>query len=238
MAEKNSDLKLLSAWYSPMATRVKIALNIKGLEYENIEEDLNSKSDLLLRSNPVHKKIPVLIHGDKPICESVLIVQYIDEVWSNGPSILLQDAYDRAIARFWVSYIDEKLFVCTMSILEAGEDEEQKKPHFEQLEEEILVRLEEAFNKYSEGKSFFGGNKIGLIDIMFGSFLPVLGLIEEINGKKVLVDDKFPGLVNWAANFTANSAVTGTLPEIDRLILFAKAQQQKWALAYKATSAN
>ena len=105
-----SDLKLLGAWFSPFATRVKIALNIKGLDYEDIEETLNPKSDLLLQSNPVHKKIPVLLHGGKSICESSIIVEYIDEVWSNGPSILPENAYDRAIARFWASYIDDKVF--------------------------------------------------------------------------------------------------------------------------------
>ncbi|MED6225730.1 glutathione s-transferase [Stylosanthes scabra] len=105
MAAKSSDLKLLGGWFfSPFVIRAKI----EGLEYENIEEDLNSKSDLL-RSNPVYNKVPVLIHGDKSICESSIIVEYIDEVWSNAPSILPQDAYDRAIARFWVSYIDDKI---------------------------------------------------------------------------------------------------------------------------------
>ena len=231
MAEKNSDLKLLSAWYSPMATRVKIALNIKGLEYENIEEDLNSKSDFLLRSNPVHKKIPVLIHGDKPICESLVIVQYIDEVWSNGPSILPRDAYDRTIARFWGSYIDDKFVVCMKNILMAAGDEEEKKRHLEQLEEEVLVTLEEAFNKCSEGKSFFGGNKVGFIDIAFGSFLPFLRVFEEMNGREILVADKFPELVNWATNFVEDSTVTGTLPEIDKLVLFATALQEKWVAA-------
>ncbi|KAL4315318.1 hypothetical protein AHAS_Ahas15G0173100 [Arachis hypogaea] len=216
MEAKSSDLKLLGGWFSPFVTRVKIALNIKGLEYENIEEDLNSKSDLLLRSNPVHKKIPVLIHGDKPICESSIILQYIDEVWSNAPSILPPDAYDRAIARFWVSYIDDK-------------------PHFEQLEEEILVKLEEAFGKCSEEKPFFGGSKVGLTDIAFGSFLPSLRVLEEMNGKKVLANDKFPGLVNWATNFIVNSAVTRILPEIDKLALFCMDLRQKWVTA-KATA--
>ncbi|KAL1355128.1 hypothetical protein HN51_007165 [Arachis hypogaea] len=234
MAAKSSDLKLLGGWFSPFVTRVKIALNIKGLEYENIEEDLNSKSDLLLRSNPVHKKIPVLIHGDKPICESSIILQYIDEVWSNAPSILPQDAYDRAIATFWVSYIDDKLLLCMRNILLAFEDEEERKPHSEQLEEEILVKLEEAFGKCSEKKPFFGGSKVGITDIAFGSFLPSLRVLEEMNGKKVLTNDKFPGLVNWATNFIANSAVTGTLPEIDKLALFCKALRQKRLIAKAA----
>ncbi|MED6221411.1 glutathione s-transferase [Stylosanthes scabra] len=230
MAAKSSDLKLLGRWFTPFVTRAKIALNIKGLEYENIEEDLDSKSDLLLRSNPVYKKVPVLIHGEKSICESSIIVEYIDEVWSNAPSILPQHAYDRAIARFWVSYFDEKLFACMKNILAGGEDEKQKKPHFEQLEE-VFVRLEEAFNQCSDGKPFFGGNNVGFIDITFGSFLPFMRVIEELNGKKVLVGDKFPALANWAANFAADSIVSKTLPDIDKLVLFAKALQQKWAAA-------
>ncbi|MED6139197.1 glutathione s-transferase [Stylosanthes scabra] len=235
MAVKSSDLKLLGGWFSPVATRVKIALNIKGLEYENIEEDLESKSDLLLRSNPVYKKIPVLIHGGKPICESSIIVQYIDEVWSNnGPSILPQHTYDRAVARFWASCIDDKLFACMRNILSGGEDEEEKKPHFEQLEEEVFVKLEEAFNKCSDGKLFFGGNNVGFLDIIFGSLLPFIRVIEEINEKKILVDEKFPKLANWAVHFAANSAVTGTLPEIDKLVLYTKPLAQKWAAAKAA----
>ncbi|KAI9111421.1 hypothetical protein K1719_017111 [Acacia pycnantha] len=107
MASSNH-LKLLGGWFSPFALRVKIALSIKSLVYEDIEETLNPKSQLLLQSNPLHKKIPVLLHGDKPICESRIIVEYIDEVWNSSPSLLPSDAYDRAMARFWAAYIDDK----------------------------------------------------------------------------------------------------------------------------------
>jgi len=113
MAKNN--VKLLGGWFSPFALRVQIALNLKGVDYEVIEETLNPKSELLLKSNPVQKKIPVLLHADKVICESAIIVEYIDEVWTNAPPILPQNAYDRANARFWNAYIDEKVFFSFLS---------------------------------------------------------------------------------------------------------------------------
>ncbi|XVE84937.1 hypothetical protein DITRI_Ditri17bG0051900 [Diplodiscus trichospermus] len=73
MAE--NDVKVLGSWPSPFVLRVRIALHHKSVNYEYIEENLlESKSELLLKSNPVFKKVPVLIHGDKPICESLIIV--------------------------------------------------------------------------------------------------------------------------------------------------------------------
>lgn len=97
-------------WASMFAMRVKVALAEKGVEYEYREEDLPNKTSLLLEMNPVHKKIPVLIHNSKPVCESANIVQYINETWKDrGPSFLPCDPYQKAQARFWVDYIDKKV---------------------------------------------------------------------------------------------------------------------------------
>ncbi|KAG8366274.1 hypothetical protein BUALT_Bualt17G0059400 [Buddleja alternifolia] len=96
----SDEVKLLGRWTSPYVLRARIALNIKSLDYEFLEEIFGSKSDLLVKSNPAFKKVPVLIHGDRPICESFIIVQYVDEVWTSGPAILPSDPYDMAVARF------------------------------------------------------------------------------------------------------------------------------------------
>ncbi|KAI4328353.1 hypothetical protein L6164_020712 [Bauhinia variegata] len=212
----NNDLKLLEGWFSPFVWRVKIALNIKSLDYEKIEETLRPKSDLLLQSNPVYKKIPVLIHGGKPICESAIIVEYIEETWTSGPSILSSDPYDRANARFWVAYIDDKLFPSMRSAL--ATDEEAKKPLFEQIEE-VLLKMEEVLLN----KPFFGGDQIGLIDIVLGSLLLWLEVLENINERKLLFEEKTPALVKWAERFLADPAVVVVMPETDKLIEYAKA---------------
>ena len=100
---------LLDDWGSPFGMRVRIALREKGIEFEWREEDLSNKSPLLLKMNPVKKQIPVLIHNGKPVCESLIIVQYIDEVWKDRTPLLPSDPYERAHARFWADYVDKKV---------------------------------------------------------------------------------------------------------------------------------
>jgi len=99
----------LEFWASPFAMRVKIALAEKGIEYESQEEDLmGGKSELLLKSNPIYKKVPVLLHNGKPICESIIILSYIEETWPT-PALLPECAYGKSVARFWADYADKKV---------------------------------------------------------------------------------------------------------------------------------
>ena len=101
---------LLDTWLSMYGMKVKIALAEKGIKYEYKEEDLlNNKSPLHLEVNPIHKKTPVLIHNGKPVCESLIIVQYIDEVWNDKSPLLPSDPHQRAHAKFWAHFVDKKV---------------------------------------------------------------------------------------------------------------------------------
>jgi len=111
--EQVAAVRVIGGWASHYAIRVYVALplRLKGVEYEFLQEVVGGKSELLLRSNPVHKKIPVLLHSGKPVAESMIILQYIDEVWAadGAPAILPADPYARAVQRFWAQYVDDKV---------------------------------------------------------------------------------------------------------------------------------
>ncbi|KAG8366275.1 hypothetical protein BUALT_Bualt17G0059500 [Buddleja alternifolia] len=216
----SSDVKFLGEWPCPFVNRVVMALKIKSIEYEFIQTKPYEKPELLVKSNPVHKKIPVFFHGDKIICESLIIVQYIDDAWAHGPSILPSDPYDRAVAHFWAGYIDEKWLPLFVKRRDA-KGEEAKKEVTEKICEGWVL-LEDAFVKCSRGKAFFGGDNIGYIDIALGCQVGWLKVTESLAGAKILDETKTPGLFGWAERFYSNSPVKDVMLQTEKLSEFLK----------------
>ncbi|OIT18826.1 PREDICTED: probable glutathione S-transferase [Nicotiana attenuata] len=212
-----AEVKLLGFWYSPFTHRVKWALKIKGVKYEYIEEDRANKSSLLLQSNPVHKKVPVLIHNGKPIVESMVILEYIDETFE-GPSILPKDPYDRALARFWAKFFGDKVAAVVNTFFRKGEEQEKGK-------EEVYGMLKDLDNELKD-KKFFVGDKFGFADIAANLVGFWLGVFEEASGVVLVTSENFPNFCKWRDEYINCSQVKESLPPRDELLAFFQARFQ------------
>ncbi|KAK2423133.1 putative glutathione S-transferase [Trifolium repens] len=211
---------LLDFWPSPFGIRVRIALAEKGIKYEYIEEDLMSmkKSPLLLEMNPVHKKSPVLIHNGKPICESLIAVQYIDEVWNDKSPLLPSDPYQRSQALFWAAYVDSKIYAIFRNIcVKKGEEQEVAKKEFI----ETLKLLEGQLGD----KSYFGGDNFGFVDI---SLIPFYGRfnVVEIFGN-IDIESECPKLIAWGKRCMKIESVFKSLPDQDKIYEFIVEMRKK-----------
>ena len=101
-AEETSQLILYSYWRSSAAYRVRIALNLKGLSYETVPVHLVKSGGEQLgeafRSINPQGLVPVLVHKDQVLLQSMAICEYLDECFDTYP-LLPADPLVRARVR-------------------------------------------------------------------------------------------------------------------------------------------
>uniref|UniRef100_A0ACD5XDE0 Uncharacterized protein n=1 Tax=Avena sativa TaxID=4498 RepID=A0ACD5XDE0_AVESA len=225
-------VKLIGCFGSPFVHRAEVALQLKGVPYELIEEDVNNKSDLLLKHNPVHQKVPVLLHGDRPaICESLVIVEYIDEAF-DGPLLLPSDPHDRSLARFWAAFMYKE---CKDSMWIALWTDGEVQARAVRETKKNLTLLE---GQLQEGKRFFGGDAIGFLDIAVGGMSHWMGVFEEIAGVRLLSEEEHPTLCRWAKEYAADETVQRCLPDRDRVVAALTPRKELYVSIAKAMAAQ
>ncbi|KAL5649479.1 hypothetical protein ACJX0J_040288, partial [Zea mays] len=93
-----------------------------------------------------------------------------------------------------------------------------------------LETLEQAFRECSKGKAFFGGDSVGLVDVVLGGLVGWLYATEAICGVKALDAGRTPLLAAWAERFCALEGVKGLIPDVDRLLEYTKARRAVFGL--------
>ncbi|KAL6183114.1 hypothetical protein ACLB2K_044525 [Fragaria x ananassa] len=182
---------------SPYVKRVEMALKIKGIPYEFVEEDLKNKSPLLFKYNPVHKRIPVLVHNGKPLAESLVILEYIDEAWKTSPQLLPEDPYRRARVHFWASFLHQQLFEAIVLVIKT--DGEARQKTIKEMFNKLKLLEDGVKDLFSDGIPLVVDNNInvGLLDVLMFSIFDSYEAHEQVLGIKVIDPEKTPVIYSW-----------------------------------------
>lgn len=154
-----------NAWFCPFAQRAWIALLEKGIAFDYIEQDPYKKTPEWLLINP-RGLVPVIVHNGKSVYDSPVCIEYVDETWKTGSSLLPSDTYQRAYVRIWSNFISSSIVPPFYQLLMKREHSER-----EQAKEALLKGLMLLFAELDENAGpFFGGKSLNLVDIMLFPF--------------------------------------------------------------------
>ena len=97
-----TEFKLFTYWRSSAAYRVRIALNLKGLDAEQVSVHLvrdggEQHSEAYRSVNP-NGLVPALVHNGVTLSNSLAVIEYLDELFPEPP-LLPSDAASRARVR-------------------------------------------------------------------------------------------------------------------------------------------
>lgn len=101
-----SGLVLHGYWRSSAAYRVRIALNLKGIGFDQVMHDLRAgaqRDPAYLRIAP-HGLVPALEQGEQVVIESPAILEWIEAKWP-APALMPQDIDDAAVVRAMAAII-------------------------------------------------------------------------------------------------------------------------------------
>jgi len=223
--EGSKGVVLLNCFVSPFGNRVRIALTKKGVEHEVTAENMVQKSALLLASNPIHAKVPVLLVAGKPVCESLVILEFIDEAFATtGQQLLPADPYARASARFWASYVDTKVPDCARKIWQSPAGA----PAVEEGKKEMVAVFKTLEAELGE-KAYFAGEALGFADVALVTFTPWFLTYERLAGFSIA--EECPVLTAWAARCAEeNECVAKSLPDPEAVFQFVGGMRKHFVL--------
>lgn len=181
--DSKEEMELLSAWFCPYAQRAWMAMEIKCPGQFKVTEALKITSSdgvyakdsldripLLKESNPLGL-VPVIIdrRSGKPtsICDSLICVEYIDEVYGdkNDTNKLLPGGpAQRAEARMWSNRLNDDIATTFYGLLL-----KQNKADQEKAANKMLSAVKD-FCQSCKGP-FFYGDEISIVDITIAPWL-------------------------------------------------------------------
>ena len=178
-------LTLFDAARCPYCARVRIALAEKGVEFETVEIDLSNRPAWLYEKNPTGR-VPVLEEDGRPLPESAVIMEFLDERYPEPP-LLPADPADRAHVRCLIF-----------------RDDELTDPYYAFRRGEGFDEFDKALGRFDgmlAEQPYLGGAEYSLADI---AFVPWVLRARDMLG----VDfEPYPALAAWVERLLERPAV-------------------------------
>jgi len=103
-------LTLYHAGPSVSAIKVRLVLHEKNLPWESklVQVHRGDQFSAEYRKLNPNAVVPTLFHDGRPIIESTVIIEYLEDVVP-APPLLPRDPYQKAMARLWMKKVDDYL---------------------------------------------------------------------------------------------------------------------------------
>ncbi len=206
-------LKLVSFDICPYVERSRIVLLEKALPHDLELIDLARKPAWFLEVSPMGR-VPVLLVDGRPIFESMVINELLDELHPDPP-LFPEDPLPRAEARGWIVFANDVVMpagsAAMLAIAGGAGGAELAEP---------LQRLRDAFGKLerklADGGPYFLGRAFSLVDASYAPFFRRWRLAEGWGAADAKLLASFPRVSAWAEAMLARPSVAAAAPaELD-----------------------
>jgi glutathione S-transferase len=203
-------LKLVSFELCPYVERSRIVLLEKGVPHEVQHIDLANKPPWFLAISPMGR-VPVLLVDDRPIFESMIINELIEELHPR-PALLPGDPVARAEARGWIVFANDVVmpasFAALVALAGGLEGEALAKP---------LAAVADALGTLEPqvargGGPFFSGPAFTLVDAAYAPFLRRWRIAGTWDGRAGSLLAARPAISAWAGALLAHPSVRAAEP--------------------------
>jgi len=169
--EATQDLTFYSAWFCPFVHRVWMALEEKGIPYQYKEENPYKKDPEYLKISP-KGLVPAVVADGKPINESLVILEYLEDAYPNTRPLLPKDPVLRAHVRLAIDHISKTIVPGFFKLMQTQDKEGQEK---------VRIALEDAFVNFAERVKgpYLAGDQLTTADLALAPFIGRLYLLEE-----------------------------------------------------------
>jgi len=215
-APASRDITIYSVAACPYAQRTRILLDLKSLDAKLVELDLSKKRpDWFLAINPTGK-VPALVHGGKPLNESSVINEYLEEVFPDPP-VFPADPYRKAFARILVDYCNTTFATNMYRLL--MEQDAARRPRIEAAANKDWIWLEDMLMRLAPDQDLpFGA--FGMAELTYAPFFLRYALNEYFWGYDI--PNGLPRVRRWRQAALDHGAVKATaLPADHYLKLYA-----------------